>query len=805
MKRFLVRHRTELILYGSFVIIHLIVMQAAQMPLMYGDERGYLGWARKLWYGTSDGIRYLPGYSLFLLPVIAVCNDITKAYPWILAVNGLIGGVIPVAVYRIAGMFGQMTKKRNILCAIVCSLYPAYMLYANMAICEILLASLFVLFIWQCGALAEQPSQVWGWVRLALVGLGMTAVHARGVVMIPVIMLCLPVLVRGGNRKKIVLWMGGLLLASVLLGGCYLAASNSNAVHVREQLAGLLTSRGIKDLCYAVLSQASYLLCSTFFLAAVGVWQGIRLVVKKEKGWQCAWCILVCCGALFFVSALFMSHHQKPVHILYGRYNDCMVSGLLLLAAAALFAQKKVPRLLAVPCLLAVGVTGWKQAPLLADGQAGAELARIASGSVDSEIAQVFGIGLYRAVLERFDYWQMLLFFGLLTAGVIFLCKKSAAAGLWLVCALFAVSICYTDVTYFAQWSASRDTVSEVMRVLTGDEQIKVIEQEENGLGYAWEYDKYMTYSPGLDISVDEKGQPLLLTRQNNYPLPLLAAEQDVNVYLWARTQDAAQQYGQWVMGEGEEAVTLSLSQQGEVVLHNEGRALMCYDSAKNIRECVGVLAVWYGEDGGLLQIDRLELPQNLYRGDRALWRLTAPSAAKRVYLGAAVAYDHWLPGGKMYDIIQQEHQIVSVSQSEAKPNDTVLSFDWVMMSHMKESPVLQNTSWNNNLTGFYGTMAGKESTISNISCPVESGDTLAVYSAQGEELAVEVNGVPVGSAQWRQGCYRFSLDHIKGPIQQITLRYEQAGEWKQSNWKLLNRWYQSRYQGLDITMIMIE
>lgn len=803
MKGFLKRNRTEILLYASFVLIHLLLMQASHMPLMYGDERGYIGWARRIWYGTSDGVRYLPGYSLFLVPVLAVCNDITKAYPWILAVNGLIGGIIPVAIYRISGFFGELPEKRRILCAAVCSLYPAYLLYANMALCEILLATLFVLFIWQCGALALNSSRTAGWIRLGLIGLGMTAVHARGAVILPAIFLCLPVLAGRENRKKVLWGMGSLLLVTIFLGAFFLMGSSVNAVHIREQLAGLLTSRGIKDFCYALLSQAGYLLFSGYFLAAVGIWFGVRIIRKRERGWQCAWCILVCCGALFAISALFMSHHQKPVHILYGRYNDCMMSGLLLLGTLGLLTQKRVPRWLILPCFFVIGITGWKQAPLLAGGQRGAELARIASGSVDSEVAQVFGIGLYRAVLEGFDYWQAALLFCCLTAVAAILFRKRNTAGLLLICVLFAVNICYTDVTYFARWSASRNTESEVLRVLEGNEQIKVVEQEENGLGYAWDYDKYMTVCPELEISVDEKGQSILVTRQNNYSLPLLAAEQDVNIYLWARNQQAAEQYQQWIMGEGEEAVSLSLSQQGEAILINGGAALMCYDAAKNIRKSVAVLAAWYGEDGSILQIDRLELPRNLYRGDRAAWQLTAPEAASRVYLAAAVEYDHWLPGGGMYEIENEKGRILSVSGSDQKPEKALLSFGWVEMSHMKEEPVLQNTSWNSNLTGFFGTMAGQESTISNISCPAKPGDTLAVYASQGGELEAEVNGISVGSARWQDGCYRFALNG--GPVTQVTLRYKQAGRWRQSNWKLLNRWYQSRYQGIEIVRLEIE
>lgn len=805
MKELIKRHRIELLLYASFVLVHLILMQAADMPLMYGDERGYIGWARKLLYGTSDGIRYLPGYSLFLLPVLGICNDISLAYPWILAVNGLIGGFLPVAVYRLAGLMGGLNQKNRILCAGVCALYPAYLLYANMALCEILLATLFALLLLQCGLLAHHPENKWGWIRLGLLAVGLAMTHTRALIVFPALAVSIPILVKREQRKRVMISLGVLAVIGALLGSYFLIADNTNSVHLRQQLAGLATARGCKDFLYAVLSQGSYLLCSTFFTAAAGIWYGLRLILKRERGWQCAWCVLACWAGVFLLSALYMSHHEKPVHIIYGRYNDCMTAGLLFLGLTALLKREKFPKWLLLPCLLAVGVTGWKQAPLLANGQAGAELARLASGSVDSEVAQVFGIGLYRMVLERFDYWQTLLLFAGLTVLILAVCRRSRGLGAGVIGGLFFLSICYTDVTYFACWSESRNTPSEVMRVLTGTEQVKVVEQEENGLGYAWDYDKYMTYHPELTIRVEEQGQDLLLTRQNNYDMPLLAVEQDVNIYLWARTPEAALAYESWVIGTGREEVLLSLSAQGKVELKNLGAPLLCYRAARNIRECAAVLAVWYDEQGAFIRSDRLELPANLYQGEQAAWQLNPPQGAKRVYLAAAKEYTSWLPGGKMYEIDVKKGRIISVTESNETLDETTASFRRIELSHMKESPVLKNTTWNNNLTGFYGHLAGFESIITNVSCPAPQGGTMAVYASQGEPLWAEINGVSVGQALWENGCYRFSLNSITGTVTQITLRYPAAGQWKQSNIKLLNRWYQSRYQGLAVTMITME
>ena len=800
MRKWMKRNRVELILYFGFVLLHLILMQAAKMPLMYGDERGYIGWARKLVYGISDGVRYLPGYSFFLIPVFAITNKISLAYPLILAVNGFLGGLIPVGVYRLGKVF-DLSEKNCILCGVVCALYPAYLMYANMALCEILLTTLFVLLILQFGLLSQAPNKKWGWIRLGFLTILLLATHTRALVVLPALAVSLPLLFSRRHQKKAWVITGITVLITIGAAFFFLSGNNTNTIHLKEQIAGLFTSRGIKDFLYAVLSQGTYLLCSTFFLAAIGLWQGIRMIVKKEKGWETAWYILTCWGCLFLLSCIYMSHHEKPVHIIYGRYNDCMTFALLFLGMVSILQKKSVSKWLLIPVLFAVLVTGWKQAPLLAGGNAGAELARISLGSVDSEIAQVFGIGLYRMVLEQFDYWQMLMLYSILALVLYLIGRKCNTASLVALCGLFLVNLCYTDVTFFHQWSQSRNTPSEVLGVLKGNEHIKVIEQEENGLGYAWEYDRYLTEQPTLSIDVEEKGQELLLTRQSGYDLPLLAMEQDVNVYLWARNEETAKHYEGFIMNRGEEKAKITLSAEGTVTLTSEGNSpLVCYASAKNIQECVAVLAVWYDKDGNFLYSDRLELPMNLYQGKCAEWQLQVPEEANQVYLRGAKEYNTWIGEGSMYEIRNEKGQTRFVP-IQKQADELTLSFRRIELSHMKEGIEIQNTTWKPNLIGFSNGKIGEESRISNISCPVPERGVLAVYAQKGQPLEVLVNGVSLGTVEWSEGCYRYALEAEE--INEITFRYPVKG--KSSNVKLLNRFYQNRFDGLEVTQIVVE
>ena len=113
----------------------------------------------------------------------------------------------------------------------------------------------------------------------------------------------------------------------------------------------------------------------------------------------------------------------------------------------------------------------------------------------------------------------------------------------------------------------------------------------------------------------------------------------------------------------------------------------------------------------------------------------------------------------------------------------------------------IQNTTWKPNLIGFSNGKIGEESRISNISCPVPERGVLAVYAQKGQPLEVLVNGVSLGTVEWSEGCYRYALEAEE--INEITFRY--PVKQKSSNVKLLNRFYQNRFDGLEVTQIVVE
>lgn len=68
MKEFFQKNRVEWGLFFTFFLFLFLLTRVSQSPLIYPDEAGYIGWARKILFGTSDGLRYLPGYSLLCRP-----------------------------------------------------------------------------------------------------------------------------------------------------------------------------------------------------------------------------------------------------------------------------------------------------------------------------------------------------------------------------------------------------------------------------------------------------------------------------------------------------------------------------------------------------------------------------------------------------------------------------------------------------------------------------------------------------------------------------------------------------------------
>jgi len=232
MRKWLMRNRTEIGLYfGYTVLCALFLLKGDRLPSVFPEETGYLGWAYRLLGEEGSGLYFLPGYSLFLVPFLAICRDITVIYPYLLCVNLLLNQFLIVGLYRLAGIWG-ITGKRQILTAAIVSLYAPFVLYTQKAICETLLISCGVwLTVFLHGAVEGNKRN---WIGVIGIGFLMLITHSRAFVLVPVFLLFL--LLCYSHKKEIKVGAGIVLLAGLACLFFVFTDSGITSVHLKNNL-----------------------------------------------------------------------------------------------------------------------------------------------------------------------------------------------------------------------------------------------------------------------------------------------------------------------------------------------------------------------------------------------------------------------------------------------------------------------------------------------------------------------------------------------------------------------------------------
>lgn len=178
-----------LALYAVTLTLHILMTQVTTMFNLTPDEyavTGVAAWFNGLdWSKTVSAGGYY-GYfqSLFYVPVFKMYSDPYMQYRAMLIINGIIMSFAPVIVYYLARRWFCVRKLSSVFIAVVCGLYPSYLLLTkytwNETMCCIL-PWVFALLMYkslkshkQSGKNAVVMQQVWA----ILAGLTLMAAYA---------------------------------------------------------------------------------------------------------------------------------------------------------------------------------------------------------------------------------------------------------------------------------------------------------------------------------------------------------------------------------------------------------------------------------------------------------------------------------------------------------------------------------------------------------------------------------------------------------------------------------------------------
>lgn len=380
------KHRAVPLLLG-FLLFFISQMMANGMvgPNTFGDETGYLGIARFLAnFGTTPvqygSVFYYFGYALFLIPSFLMFSDPGLIYQSVLFTNSLL---LILTYFILFLLVKNLLYKNSMIVAAVISFvvccFPSFLLQTNFAMSENAFNLVFVCIIFSIYRLAQESSYKWLVIFSFLCGF-IYAIHGKGIVFVPISIAFLFVLLY--MRKINVIQATISILIIILL---YLLFRNilellysilyHNPLGETDLSSGLTITLGNKIRIllssfinhpyafvidfFSILSGRVWYLCiSSFGLCAIGTYYLTKLITlnyKKDQSEKADERMSVFIVSLFILAVgvgivllttldfcTGLVKVRRADHIIYGRYNECILPVFIAFGLACLFKIKAI-------------------------------------------------------------------------------------------------------------------------------------------------------------------------------------------------------------------------------------------------------------------------------------------------------------------------------------------------------------------------------------------------------------------------------------------------------------------------------
>ncbi|MBE7042284.1 MAG: hypothetical protein E7399_02180 [Ruminococcaceae bacterium] len=717
-------HKWELRLYGLFLLVYALLLPGERAPIIYPDESGYIGWARIFAGQIGDGQIYFPGYGILLAPLAAIFPDIEQFYPAILVLNGFLCSLLPVGIYSLTDLFTKNEKTR-VLISVVTGLYPTLLMYANLSMCENLLSVGFVFLVLSVRKM-NQTGKFWGVLFWSVV---LPLTHTRAFVLLP----ALAVLIWLRTKGKVRWTLLGAAVLVFLAGLGYLLFNDSsvNTAHLRNQLLELFTVKGICNLITVWMSQQLYLIMATFGFYLFGWGYGVRYVVKQKREWQTVLFMLLAVLLAGGLSALYLSHHERPIHLFYGRYNDYVTSVMLMLGLTA-WVKKKERYWLGIFWMLFTAVA-WI-------------LYREPLARIGVSINNAMSAFLYRIVLREFDILLASAFFFGIAVLLLLLGKKRREISLLLLCGIYLFTGILIDQTHF-EMNDRYGEPDHIAVIESYDPKAKV--QIEGDPYLIWIYNASMVYAPEITLSQEEEGQKFLLSKVWYPEKPLLSSDRRMDMYLYAKDETTARWYqdrGMLLSQQEHFSGSASVKQEedGELLLTltNTGDPWLCMKSIRDASKAVRVGIRVLNVQNETVDVLRIDLEENVLFGESVQMELPD---YERMYVELVRDFSDKAVEGTQFLLIDGK------MEEKVLPKEKDLWFSMLTFYEPGGSAAQQ-------LTGFYYQYAGPEAEIQNIKIDVEDESVLRVETEEKAEFRLFANGEELELIKKADTCYDFRL-----------------------------------------------
>ena len=382
-------HLILLLAAALVLLIHTIHIRDIGIFTVLDDEFGYWGNAAYLagldWSDTVSKIRYYSyGYSLMLVPLFWIFDDPTHMYKAALFLNGIMSSISFLLCYDIAK---KLKKDANIYIlmgiSFLISMYPSYIVYSSVELCECLLVLICWLLTWLFAGLNEKSS-TYKFVLIGFLSVYAYVVHQRalGILIASIIVVLLMKHLNKIKMKQFLMVVGPIVVLLIIhiYVKDYIQSQlwlNGKEISINDysgqvgKLKQALTINGLLKICKGFIGQIFYLGAASYLVFYFGLFELIQktgkktiALVKRKTSFESGRNDLFFVYAFLFIallltmaiSVVFMMNPILIDQIIYGRYNEMILGPILLIGFVRLMNKKSISTRVFIAISIAFGI-----------------------------------------------------------------------------------------------------------------------------------------------------------------------------------------------------------------------------------------------------------------------------------------------------------------------------------------------------------------------------------------------------------------------------------------------------------------
>jgi hypothetical protein len=355
---------------GTVMATRLWISRGRNEYSLWPDEPAQLAIARFIGGGTRWNMHnhsvWRPGFGTLLAPVYWFTDDPGSVFHAAMVLNAVLGGIAAALLVFVARRLTSMSAVWCTGCAVVVALSPAVIFTTGFAFSESLVAPLYLATLLGLLRFQESPGLGPGLVSGVLAAAAFGS-HSR---MLPLALITLVVVLWAAVRRRLRVADATVIAAVTVVGVLLVSAYTSyvvgrlwNEPSTRNSSEGVIEQLHNRSaVLVALLGQTWYLLVASLGVVVYGAVVLVGSVIRRNQTASPhrsdAVIVLSIVSVFVALSSVFMSDRWRSDQLVYGRYNDSIITPVLVVGLAALVRAIPLRRLAIVSAATATATIG---------------------------------------------------------------------------------------------------------------------------------------------------------------------------------------------------------------------------------------------------------------------------------------------------------------------------------------------------------------------------------------------------------------------------------------------------------------